>query len=263
MVIIFLFIAGLFLGSFINVLSDRLPRGESVIVGRSHCDYCKHTLSPFDLIPLFSFLFLRGKCRYCHKKLSIWYPVSEFAAAGVLIGAWWWVDANCTPVCLPYFGGFAVLFLSFFTLFIADMKYHILPDSLMVTSLLAIGAIRLLLWQNPPTDFGIDPNWVSAMVTGIALSVSFLVLFMVTRGHGMGFGDVKLAFIIGFLLGFPLGVIAIYLAFLTGGVVAVILLVGGYKKFGQHIAFGPFMIVGSVISLLYSTPIHTILQTLF
>lgn len=213
MTTVFLFIFGLLVGSFVNVLIDRLPRGENVLWGRSRCDHCKKTLRWFELIPIFSFLIQRGRCRRCRKKLSIQYPLVELATG---IG---FTFLHSFPLCL--------LFISLLVIFVADCKYQIIPDSMIVLGIL--GAL-----------------WAGAHLTPAIGSFAFLyLLWVVTRGRGMGFGDVKFAFLMGLFLGFPGVVAAFYVAFLTGALVAVILILGRKKTWKSKIAFGPFLVVGT------------------
>lgn len=210
---------GLAVGSFLNVLIDRLPRGRNVITGRSTCDYCGKTLRWFELIPLISFLVQRGRCRRCHKKLSWQYPIVELATAAGFI--------FFTP-------SYWIIFSSLLVIFVADLKYQIIPDSMVVLGVIGVlGVIR----EN--------------FIAGIGASAFFLFLWLVTHGKGMGLGDVKLAFLMGLLLGFPNIIIASYLAFLTGAGVGVILILLGKKKLKEKIAFGPFLVTGTIIAYFF------------
>lgn len=208
---------GLAVGSFLNVLIDRLPRGENVITGRSKCDYCRKTLRWFELIPLISFIVQRGRCRRCHKKLSWQYPIIELITAAAFA-----------------FGANPLLFSSLLVIFVADFKYQIIPDSMIVFGLLGV------LLQG-------HPFWISA----VGASLFFFFLWAITHGKGMGLGDVKLAFLMGLLLGFPNIIIACYIAFLTGAGVGVILILLGKKKLKEKIAFGPFLVTGTIIAYFF------------
>ncbi len=226
---------GLAVGSFLNVLIDRLPKGLDVIAGRSHCDYCKKNLRWFELIPILSFVFQRGTCRRCHKKLSWQYPLVEIATGvGFVLLApsyWYWL-----------------IFSSLLVIFVADLKYQIIPDSMVVMGVIGvIGAI------------GVTGENILA---GAGVSAFFLLLWLVTRGKGMGFGDVKLAFFMGLLLGFPNIIIASYLAFLTGAASGVILILLGKKKLKEKIAFGPFLVAGTVIALIWGEQLLTVWRRL-
>ncbi len=219
MTVLIFFLLGLCVGSFLNVLADRLPRDESVFWGRSHCDYCKKPLRWYELIPVVSFVLQAGRCRRCRKKLSLRYPLIELitGAAFVMLPAQYWV-----------------LFSSFLVIFIADFTTQIIPDSM----LLAAAANALV----------VGPHFLSALAAG----AFFYMLWFVTRGRGMGFGDVKLAAVLGLFLGYPRIIVAVYAAFLTGAAVGVILMLAGKKGWKSKIAFGPFLILGTVVSLLWN-----------
>lgn len=248
MIAVFLFVFGLFLGSFVGVLADRLPRGESILLGRSHCTHCKKILRPVDLIPLLSYLFLRARCRYCKEHLSLVYPIVEIAT-GLMLAILW------LSVHSPLFFVFdSIVFLSFLALFIADMQTFILPDELLVVGFVGSLGLKIL---------GYGGNAFVSGITGIAVALFFMAIILFTRGRGMGFGDVKLGALIGFFLGFPLGLVAVYIAFLTGGFVGAILLISGKKRIGQIVPFGPFLIIGAIISFFFAREITVLLLQVF
>ena len=257
LILFYLFILGLFLGSFFNVLSDRLPQEQSIL-GRSHCDFCKKNLTVLDLIPVYSFLSLKGRCRYCHKKLSYFYPLVEILTGCLFVIAW-----ITTPIVIPTavnllaariitIGLFSVLL----TIFMADVKYHLIPDSLQFVFLVLALCYHLVQ----------AASWLmlgSFIVSGILVMLPILILYLITRGRGMGFGDVKLAFVIGFLLGTIPGWIALYIGFIAGSVVGVALLITKKKKLQSQIAFCPFLIIGIVLSVFYQTEIIRVWQSFF
>lgn len=233
----FVFLLGLCVGSFLNVLIDRLPRGESVLWGRSHCDYCKKPLRWFELIPIVSFVLQAGRCRRCHKKLSWQYPLVELATA---IGFVWIAGVVATPWSNWSHWAYWVIFSSLLVIFVSDLKYQIIPDSMVVTGIVGvIGTIGGIGW--------IGEN----ILVGLGAAGFFFLLWLVTRGRGMGLGDVKLALLLGFLLGYPTIIVGLYAAFLTGAATGVILMMTGKKTLKSTIAFGPFLIIGSVIALVW------------
>lgn len=219
----FIFLLGLSIGSFVNVLIDRLPRGKNVITGRSVCDYCRKTLRWFELIPLLSWALQDGRCRRCHKRLSWQYPLVEFVtgAGFVLLSPSYWL-----------------IFSALLVIFMVDLKYQIIPDSMIVVGV--IGVIGV-----------IGEN----VLAGVAASAFFLFLWLITRGRAMGLGDVKFAFLMGLLLGFPGVIVACYLAFLTGAASGVILILQRKKGLKSKIAFGPFLILGTCITLVWGPQI--------
>ena len=231
---------GLAIGSFLNVLIDRLPRGENVITGRSICDHCKKTLRWHELVPLLSFILQRGECRRCRKRLSWQYPLIELIT-GVGFVLLFQSQAFDSRQDLAMWGALFI-FCSLLVIFVSDFKEQIIPDSMVVMVIIGV----LLQGQAFDTRQGLA-LWLSAL----GASSFFLLLWLITRGRGMGLGDVKFAFFMGLLLGFPNIIVACYLAFLTGAVAGVILILLRKKNLKQHIAFGPFLVLGTVIALFY------------
>lgn len=222
MEIFFLFL-GAFIGSFLGVLADRLPRHKGVILGRSHCDHCHKTLKAFDLIPILSFILLKGRCRYCQKKISLKYPLIELAS-GLAFAYLYLTSAN------PFL---FLLFSVLLVIFVSDWQYLIIPDSMIISALLVILLYKLFYsFQTLPSD----------LLAGLGASLFLYFIYKITKGRGMGFGDVKLALSIGLFLGFPHIIIAFYLAFLTGALIALILLLLGKIQLKKPIPFGPFLV---------------------
>ncbi len=231
----FILFFGLAVGSFLNLLADRLPKGEDVFTKPSHCDFCKHKLSALDLIPLLSFIFLKGKCRYCKKRLSLKYPVTELVTGLGFLGIYKYFDITSVPFLLILFSVLLVILLS-------DLWYFIIPDSMLVVGIVTTIVYKLFFQS---TDF-----WFS-LITGVAALLFFYFLHIVTRGRGMGFGDVKYAFLMGLLLGFPAVVISLYIAFLTGAGVGIILIIIGSARLKTRIPFGPFLVLATAITFIW------------
>lgn len=234
------FLFGAAIGSFLNVLIDRLSTGRDFVKGRSYCEHCKKTLKAHDLIPLFSFLVLKGKCRYCHTKIPVRLFFVELFVA-ILLPAVYLYSATAD---LNIISGFclAIILVCFVGIFVADFVYGIIPDGFVLVSLAASLLFVIL------NHLGFSNHFLA----GIGSLVFFLSLFLITRGKGMGFGDVKLSFVLGFLLGFPNIVVALYMAFLTGAAVSIILVVWRrIRFFGGTIPFGPFLIASTVIAFFF------------
>ncbi len=233
-----LFIIGIFVGSFLNVVIDRLPRKEGFVTGRSHCDLCGHTLAWYDLVPLLSYALLLGKCRYCKKFIGYEYPLVELTT-GILF--------CIIPLLYPAIPMLSLLdtlfiFSIFVVIFYTDLWYGIIPD---ITLLLGIVALIPIFVMHPTL-------LLSSVLSGVVACLFFLALFLGTRGRGMGFGDVKLALLLGLLLGYPRIIVSLYIAFLTGAGIALILILWRKKKLrGDTIPFGPFLILGAVLGLLF------------
>lgn len=226
-------LVGLVLGSFISALTYRLPRGISNNKGRSFCDSCKKSLPWYVNIPVFSYLFLGGKSVCCRKKISVRYPLIELAS---MFGALYFFSVFSIFLAFIYY----LLFLITLTIFVIDVEHQIIPDEL---SLLVL----VLVFLSPVIAHG---TIYSHLFSGFLYSFSILFIHLVTKGKGMGLGDVKLALGMGVWLGLYKGLIWLFASFLTGGVIASILLLTGRAKLKQKIAFGPFLIIGFWIALL-------------
>lgn len=249
---VFIFLCGLAVGSFLNVLADRFSRNESVIKGRSYCESCKKTLGIKDLVPVFSFLYLGGKCRYCKTKLSWYYPLVEVTTGVLFIVTFWWTVNQFPASNFQYQISNVLYYLflisSLIVIFFADIKYGIIPDKIIVPAIL-ISFLYILL----TTSYVLPAHFLSAL----GAFLFFFLIFFLTRGKGMGFGDVKFAFLMGLVLGFPNIVISLYIAFLTGAFVSLILILGGKKKLhGSTIPFGPFLVFGMLVALYFGETIQ-------
>lgn len=245
LLLLLLFIIGACLGSFTNVLIDRLPRGKSIFFGRSKCEKCRKQIKSFDLIPLLSYLVLRGKCRYCHKKIPFRVFLVELFSGFLFTAVYFLLFTNW----LTYFLLCAIT-LILLAIAIIDIDHGIIFDPL----LLVLGALSVfyILLTSPNSFF-------FHILSGLIAFVFFLIIFLITRGRGIGFGDVKYAFFIGFLLTFPQLIISFYASFLTGAVISIILVITGKKKMrGGTIPFGPFLSLGMFVSLLYGNQIVAI-----
>jgi len=233
-----LFLIGIFVGSFLNVIINRLPRKETIIKGRSHCESCKKELAWYDLIPLLSFMLLRGKCRYCNKQLSLYYPIIEFSTGILFVLVYAFVNFQFSIFNFQSISQFLIFYS---LIFIEDLEFGIIPDKVIFPAVIL--SLFYFLIVNPQSLF---INLISAIGT----CAFFLILFLITKGKGMGFGDVKLAFLLGLILGFPKIILALYLAFLTGAFVGIILILWKKKKsIREAIPFGPFLIAGALTSL--------------
>lgn len=239
------FLFGLFIGSFLNVLIDRVPKEESVVLGRSYCDSCKKKLRWFDLIPVLSFIFLGGKCRYCHSPLSSYYPLVEIITGFMFVLVFIFLSNGIKNYELRIMNVIDLIYYCFIissliVVFFTDLKYGIIPDKILYPAIL-ISLVYIIL----NTKYLI----LSHLLSAVGAFLFFLLLYLITRGKGMGFGDIKLSFLMGFILGLPAIIFALYIAFLTGAIVGVILVLWGKKKLKGAIPFGPFLVLGTILSI--------------
>jgi leader peptidase (prepilin peptidase)/N-methyltransferase len=242
-ILILILIFGLFLGSFLGVLVDRIPRNETVVKGHSHCEFCKKELAWYDLIPVWSFLITRGRCRYCKRSLSIFYPVIEITTGLMFAATCIFVSSQFT-ISLFYY---LLIISSFIVIFFTDLRYGIIPDKILLPTIVVSLLYQLFI---NPSSFIINLFCgIGAFLFFITVSVIFSAL---TKKDAMGGGDIKLAFLLGLILGFPNIIVSLYLAFLTGAFVGIILIIWKKKSFrGATLPFGPFLILGAVISLFW------------
>lgn len=241
--LIFLFIFGLTIGSFLNVVIYRSASKESS--RRSICPNCKSKLKIWDLVPILSFLLLAGKCRYCHKPISLRYPLVELTTA-----------FGFTIVGLIVTNDFLELVYTLFiistleALFFIDLFFGILPNRIILLGLFSTFIYWLLRFDSLTPTF-----IVQTFLTAFVLGGLFFSIVYFSRGKAMGGGDVKLVFLMGLVLGWPKALPALFFAFLTGALLSVMLIMLGAKRFGQTIPFGPFLTSGAFVSLFWGNQI--------
>jgi len=266
MFLIYLFFLGLAIGSFLNVLIDRLSTGGS-IRGRSYCDHCHHQLAWYDLIPVISFILLKRKCGYCSKKISFYYPFVELLTGFTFVGIWN-LKSEIWNIAHPYsmFNVLDSVFLlkivflgiisSLIVMFFSDAKYHIIPDEIQIT-LLIFSFVFLLIQGFTLTGI------ISRFLAAILVMLPILFIFLITQSRGMGFGDVKLAINIGFLLGLKNGLLSLYLAFIIGAVVGLILIALRRRGLKSKVAFGPFLILGLLTVLFWQDKVYEVIRMIY
>lgn len=238
---ILIFFLGLSLGSFLNVLvwrdgnnrklkNKKLKSIRDKLLGRSVCDHCQRKLCWWENIPVFSFLLLRGRCRTCLSPVPLQYPLVELS-----MGMFFLLISLKSSNFLSLLVSLIIFFL-LAAVFLYDLHYRIIPDWTIVS--LAVFALAFLVLEKNST---LHYFW-----TGL-LSFGFLLfLHLVTRGKGMGLGDVKFAFAMGLFLGWPKILVAFYVAFLTGALVGFIMILLKKAKIKSVIAFGPFLVLGTL-----------------
>lgn len=244
-----LFFLGISIGSFLNVLIDRLSVGQDVVHGRSHCDHCHRTLHWYELIPVLSWILQGGKSTCCHKRLSVQYPFIE-----LVTGIGFFCIFSADPVISSTLAANLLIFSSAVVLCVADLKYEVLPTPLLISAAIGVVLSRIGPLSLCFTSGCMPFLWTVLLPTGAA-TLFFFLLWLFSRGRAMGDGDIYLVFLMGFFLGYPRILIALYVAFLTGALAGVILILGRKKGLKSHISFGPFLIFGTAISILFSPQI--------
>jgi len=245
---LFVFLFGLIVGSFLNCVVYRLEKKQSFLQGRSFCPYCKHTLSWQDLIPVFSFLFLRGKCRYCNKKVSIQYPLVEIATALLFL-----LIFNFSPFGRSPAGGQTLFWLivsSFLIIiFVYDLKHFIIPDKVIYPAII----IALIFNFSPYGRSPAGGQFIihNSIFAAVGAAIFFLTIVLISQGKWMGVGDIKLAFLMGLLLGFPYILVALFFSFLIGAIIGVGLILAKRKTMKSEIPFGPSLVAGTYTALFF------------
>ncbi len=238
---------GLCVGSFLNVVIHRVPLHESVVRPRSHCPACRAQIAERDNVPIVSWVLLRGRCRACRARIPVRYPLVEagtaglFAAAALRLGPAWSLPAFC------------VFFASLLAVSVIDLDHFIIPNRVVYPTLCVTGPLLVLA----AAATGGWANLEHAAICGAAGFAALLVVHLVAP-HGMGFGDVRLAGVIGMMLGWlGLGyaVLALFLSFLLASVVGVALIVTRLRSRRDAMPFGPFMAMGAVMAVLWGRPI--------
>ena len=256
---LFLFFIGAVVGSFLNVLIERSIEGKDWLKGRSRCDFCGHQLAWYDNIPLLSYLLLRGRCRYCHKKIHPSHILME-VLTGALFVWWFWggfVLLNVFRLTQQPFVFIQPLFwllvsVLLLIIFIYDLKYLIIPESSLWLLLATVLVYRFsLVLMGIMCSSDLTWSLVAAALAAGALSI----LWLITKGRGIGLGDVKLVIPLSLLVGWQLTLVALVLAFIIGAVISVILLIFEKVSFGRPVPFGPYLIIGFALTLVLGHPL--------
>jgi leader peptidase (prepilin peptidase)/N-methyltransferase len=240
-------IFGLAVGSFLNVVIWRVPRRESISAPPSHCPECDHAIAPYDNVPVISWLALRGRCRHCGVRISARYPAVELLTALLFaaMGARFY-DSLVLPAYLVFTAGLIALSM-------IDLDHYLLPNRVMYP----IGFLAVpLLFLGSVFDGDVEA-FGRALVGGAAAFAVFYVIHVISP-RGMGFGDVRLSFLLGCFLGYLSWwhvAFGLFAGFLYGALVGVTLLALGRRGRRQHIPFGPFLAAGTLTIVLIGQPI--------
>jgi len=242
---VFVGLFGLVVGSFLNVVAWRVPNGQSIVRPPSACPQCGHEIRKRDNIPVLSWLLLRGKCRDCDARISAKYPLVELVTAALFVLVWWKFGLGVEFIAYAYLAAIAV------ALTVIDLQFHRLPDVLVLPAYPVLGALFAL-------ECAITGEWWplgQAAIGGAALFLLYFVAALVYPG-GMGFGDVKLAGVLGMALGWlgwgPL-VVGAFSAFIVGGVVGIAMIAAKRAGRKSGLPFGPFMFAGALVGVCFGT----------
>ena len=240
----FIFMFGTAVGSFLSAVLWRLHTGKNFVVARSHCTRCAHTLAPHDLIPIVSFLLLRGRCRYCHRAIDPSYIVIEiitgtlFVIAATLILHEPLTLTNVARLLLDWY-----LIATFIVVFVFDLRHMLILRSVTLPAVV-IAAVGNIAFGMP----------VTSLALGMLLGAGFFyVQYTMSKGRWVGGGDVQLGLLIGAVLGARYALAAIFLAYITGAIYGTALIVLRKKELQSKIPFGTFLSANAVLMLLFGT----------
>ncbi len=232
---------GLLIGSFLNVVIWRVPRGESIVSPGSHCPGCHAELSPLENIPVLAWIALRGKCRHCHTRISVRYPLVELATAALWVGLAQRFGQHWEVLAFLALGAGLV------ALSMIDLDHFLLPNRVLYPTGIMVGVLLLL-------PAAIDGEWSAYLRAALGGTAAFAVFFLIhfISPRGMGFGDVRLSFVLGVALGWLSWghiFLGLFLGFLLGAVVGTFLIATRLRTRKQPVPFGPFMAAGALIAI--------------
>jgi prepilin signal peptidase PulO-like enzyme (type II secretory pathway) len=226
------FVFGTIWGSFLSVLTPRLHDDEKgILTGRSHCPNCKRTLRPLDLIPLLSYLLLRGRCRACKERISFWYPVTELVSG--LFFATLYMQFQDFSLFLWFTPHFIVLLFIFFY----DLRYKEIHDYVLIPGIIYAGLANFFIGD------------LTSGLIGAAVGFSFFGLqYLLSRGRWIGSGDLRIGLFMGFMLGWPMTFLAILVSYVIGSVISLYLLATKAATPKTAVPLGPFLVLGTVLA---------------
>ncbi|MFH1713219.1 MAG: prepilin peptidase [Candidatus Jacksonbacteria bacterium] len=243
---IILFILGLSVGSFINATVYRLQNNKKIINDRSACPKCRHKLAWYDLIPGVSFFVLKGKCRYCRKRILWQYPLIEFLTGIIFI-----LPIIKLPELVPI-----LIYLLFacilMTVFAYDLRYMLIPDKISIPAILIVIIAQFFFSFE---IFGLTFAFhylLNLLLAGFAAASFFMLQFIISKGSWIGGGDIRLGFLMGLMLGWPNIIIGVFLAYIIGAAFSLPLVIIGKKSMKSPVPFGVFLTAAAIITLLWA-----------
>ena len=253
---VFIFFFGGMIGSFLGVVVERFYRDETIISGHSHCSHCHHQLVWYDLVPFFSYLYLRGRCRYCHSPIPFFLPLIELVTGAIFLLLFYYLK----PAAAFFW---PVIFSSYFLascliiIFFSDLKYHLIYDRIIIFAILSVLILRLINASN---------LFIYLLSALGADGFFYLLHWLGPKIFGkpaMGWGDIKLAALMGLFLGFPDIVIALYLSFLSGALTGIVLIAAKKVKMKSEIPFGCFLVSATFAVWFWNSQLMSLFEKIF
>lgn len=243
-----IFILGLCIGSFLNVVILRLEKKETFLRGKSYCPQCKRLLGIKDLIPLLSFILQKGRCRYCQGKISWQYPLVEFLTGFLfcLFFVKYFFFEKESASSFVFFIRDLVFICFLIIIFVYDLKY------LLVSNRVVFFGIGLALFSSLVLK---EPIFLEAFLTSLCLGGFFFFQYFFSKGRWIGLGDIGIGILIGFILGFSKMILVVFLAYVFGAIIGLFLVFKKRKTWKSELAFGPFLCGAAIVAMLFGDQI--------
>lgn len=251
----FVLLGGFLIGSFLNICIRHIPNSQFIILHDSYCPSCNIRLEPWDMIPIVSYIMTKGKCRYCNASISFKYPIVEFVTGCMFLSLYFKFSHSI------YFFMYSFFMAILIIIFVLDVRYMVILDELVIV-LILLGISNLVIHMINPLSLHIDIKWYELIIGAFTASgflyIVSLVGKQIYKTDVMGMGDVKLYIPIGIILGFRMVLVALFLAIALGGIISIVLLLTKKKSRKSIIPFGPYIIIGTFITILYGADLYTL-----
>ncbi|MBT6034635.1 MAG: prepilin peptidase [Candidatus Jacksonbacteria bacterium] len=264
MIIAFLVLLGLALGSGLNALAYRLYNQESWLKGRSKCPQCKQTLSGYELIPLVSFFIQKGKCRHCKKKISIQYPLGELVTSIAVVGSFlWYIQNGASPEMFFAWAIFLVVWCIWFIVFVHDAKHTIVLDSVALPGIVLVLILQIVFHSlyGPAGEF--IPFLGRILAAALLGAGFFAAQFIISKGTWIGGGDVRLGGLLGVTLMWPHIITGLMVAYIVGSIISLVWLGLKKVKWKSEIPFGTFLALAAVSVFVFGDALVSWYMNLF
>jgi len=249
MVVFALILLGLSFGSFINAFVWRYKEQKNFINDRSECINCHHKLSSLDLVPVLSWLFLRARCRYCHQRISIQYPLVEIGVTLIFVLSYIFWPYSFTHDQLLLFALWLIIVLNLSILALYDLKWMLLPSKLIYLTYIPVVLMALVNIMTANSKLHLTINYLLGLLFGGGI---FFIIYQLSKGKWIGGGDVRLGFLLGLIAGsIEKSLLLIFVAAILGSLMSLFLMILGRMKRTNLIPFGPFLIAATIIVQLW------------
>lgn len=243
----YIFIAGLCVGSFLNVVICRLPEKRSIVKSRSSCPHCKEIIKPYDLLPLVSFCVLKGQCRQCKKKISWQYPIIELITGLIFVATTYYYQ-TIGGIYNPLLIRDLVILSALIVVFATDFKYMLIFDAVTVPMMVFAFVANIFLLGNSSNYLSLSLNYLAAGIIGAGF---FFLQYYFSKGKWVGAGDIRLGLLMGLILGWPKIIVALFFAYVVGAICSLILVAVKTKKMNSQIPFGVFLSLATAVAMFW------------